>query len=599
MLAELLDQHSIRLRSLHAGYTEHTQCPACEGGRTREKSLAVTIDADGEGATWTCHRATCASSPGGVRVHADRAPRVDRRPYQRPVMHSDTQRANRPEWLYDVFAERKIGARVVETLGIYATERDFGHPFGKMPTIVFPYRLNGETVNRKYRSHPKQAMAQERDALPTLFNVDALGSTPSEVIIVEGEMDVAAIMECGVNHVVSLKDGAPQAVRPETDPQAKRFLGLGTHAEILAKATRVVLAGDMDAPGLAMREELARRLGRHRCWLVTWPDGHKDAGDVLRELGPDEVLAALNDATPYPIEGIQALKVGSLLALRALPAPTLLSTGCSATDQIIKLPAEGRLIVVTGYPGHGKTNWTRFVMVHTMTRHDRRWVVFTPEMQPWEQFVAECAEVKVRRPFYPKPGLTSMSQDEILDVERWFASRLVMLVCDAETDAPTVDWLIEHATIAVLRHGVTDFLVDPWNEVDQTRAPGVTETDHIGRSLQRLKAFALRHGVNVWVVAHPAKPQPKPGDAKGAVAPGPYDISGSAHWFNRSDVGLTVHSPEPGKANVHLWKARYRRFGQRGAVATLDFDQALGLYSTPAAELLDDAPPSHWQDFDR
>jgi twinkle protein len=563
MLADLLDQNQIRLKSLHAGHTEHVICPHCGGGKTREKCLSVTIDQDGDGATWICHRATCPSSPGGARVTASAYRVAPRRPWQRPAEHTRDQQSNRPQWLYEAFSARQIGARVIHALGIYAVQREFGHPFGKLPTVVFPYRFNGEIVNRKYRSHPKQTMAQERDAQPTLYNVDSLGAEPEEIIWVEGEMDVAAIMECGLNHAVSLKDGAPASVEAGSDPEAKRFQALATHADLLAKPKRIVLAGDMDAPGLALREILARRLGRHRCWLVTWPDGHKDAGDVLRELGPDAVLAAIQSATPYPIEGLNRVTPGTLRALRAMPPPGLMTTGTDATDRILKLPAEGRLIIVTGVPGSGKTNWTRFVMVHVMKNHNRKWAVFSPEMQPWESFVAECAEVLTLKSFYQRHGLPSLSDDEIDHAERWFEPRLVMLVCDAENQAPTLDWLLEHATISVLRDGTTDLLIDPWNEVETSRGNGQTETEQIGKALQRFKAFALRHGCNVWITAHPSKPDPK-ADAK--AAPGPYQIAGcysedtevltADGWKHHIDISSSdkVCCFDP-TANVLIWQS--------------------------------------------
>jgi twinkle protein len=233
-------------------------------------------------------------------------------------------------------------------------------------------------------------------------------------------------------------------------------------------------------------------------------------------------------------------------------------------------------------------------MVHTATNHDRRWAVFSPEMQPWEQFAAECAEVFKRKPFWPKGGVAGMTDAEVLDAERWLCDRVTMLVCDAEDEAPTIEWILERARATVLRDGVTDLLIDPWNEIDQQRKSGETETDYVARTLQRLKAFALRHGCNVWIIVHPAKPVLLKSGEKRA-APGPYDISGSAHWANKTDLGITIHSPNSGTSEVHLWKPRFRRWGKRGAVALLDFDEITGCYQSQRIAAPDGLPRS-WHD---
>lgn len=575
-LPDILAAAGIRLKRLESGRTEHIRCPKCEGGRTGEVSLAVTVDEDGRGATWICHRGSCGWQDG-ARVRSDRLPTRER-PTKPPPQHAAAQVENRPDWLYAFFADRRIGARTVNEFGCYAVTRWFPNGLGDRPCIVFPYRFNGAVVNRKYRPHPeKQPQQQERDALPTLFNVDHLGAEPDEVVWCEGEPDVMALFECGIPNAVTLKDGAPSQVNAANE---KRFEALRTHEKVLEKAKRIVLAGDNDPPGLALREELARRLGRHRCWVVDWPDGCKDACDTLRAKGPDVVVKAVRGAQPYPIDGLQRVTGNRLLDLRRMPPPRTMSTGTDVSDAILRLPTEGRLIIVSGIPNHGKTTWTRFVMVHTAQHHDRRWTVFSPEMQPWEHFVAQCAEVLSGKPFWPVPGVPSMSDEEIFDIGEWLGKRLTMLVCDAEDQAPTLDWLLERARAAVLRDGTTDLLLDPWNEVDQSRPVGMTETDFIGRGLQRLKAFALRHGCNVWIIAHPAKPVLLKSGEKRA-APGPYDIASSAHWANKPDVGLTVHSPNSGQTELHVWKARMSRWGKRGTVATMNYNPLCGRYSAP------------------
>ena len=81
-----------------------------------------------------------------------------------------------------------------------------------------------------------------------------------------------------------------------------------------------MLATDNDEPGQALAEELARRLGRERCWRVRFPAGEadaaapeseephpgfrKDANDVLLNDGPEALQALIQAAEPYPIRGL-------------------------------------------------------------------------------------------------------------------------------------------------------------------------------------------------------------------------------------------------------------------------------------------------------
>ena len=83
--------------------------------------------------------------------------------------------------------------------------------------------------------------------------------------------------------------------------------------------------------------------------------------------------------------------------------------------------------------------------------------------------------------------------------------------------------------------------------------------------LSRVRTFAMAHGVHIWFVAHPTKMQRS---ADGSVPPpNGYDVSGSAAWFAKADMGMTVHRPDRQHSNrteVHIWKVRFNWTGGRG-----------------------------------
>ena len=94
------------------------------------------------------------------------------------------------------------------------------------------------------------------------------------VIVVEGEMDKLALEEAGYTNVVSVPDGAPGKVKEDELPdkeQDKTFSFVWKCEHIFERALRVVLATDNDPPGIALAEELARRVGREKCFVVRWP----------------------------------------------------------------------------------------------------------------------------------------------------------------------------------------------------------------------------------------------------------------------------------------------------------------------------------------
>ena len=93
-----------------------------------------------------------------------------------------------------------------------------------------------------------------------------------------------------------------------------------------------------------------------------------------------------------------------------------------------------------------------------------------------------------------------------------------------------------------------------------------------GRAIKALKRFAKAFDVHLIIVAHPAKQQK---DEKGEYrVPTLYDISDSAHWYNKADLGVIVHRFSD-YSLIKVAKSRYHdEIGVPGDVqATFHFEE--------------------------
>jgi len=125
-------------------------------------------------------------------------------------------------------------------------------------------------------------------------------------------------------------------------------------------------------------------------------------------------------------------------------------------------------------------------------------------------------------------------------------------------------------------------LIDPWNELESTRPEKTSETDFIGLCLKRSRMFARKHDVWFGIVAHPTKMRkdPKTGDYP---IPTLYDISGSAHWYNKADNGLIIHRDFVNHTTrIIIQKIKFKYYGRPGEVE-MKYDVESGRYSELSA----------------
>lgn len=532
---EKLQEQGISLRSWRGG-DHKTTCPRCSHTRKKKKDpcLSVTIEDDG-GAVWKCHNCNWS---GGIGAPQGTQPRpIRKKPPVRLVEPATTQISDEvASWL----ARRGISTETAEHFGIYRTEKSFGdRPEG---CIVFPYRVDGQLVNNKYRTKDKR-FRQEGGATRSLFNIDAVREYWQEtgdrtVIFVEGEMDVLSMYEVGYTNVVTLPDGAPQEAKYDEDD--KRFKALQSH-EWLNDADRVILAVDGDNAGQALQLELIHRFGKDRCWTIEFPSiadiPCKDANDILlMQDGAELLKEVIENAKPFPVDGLFTAKdyEREVFNIYEGKVQKPLSTGFTELDKIYQV-MPSTFCIVTGVPNHGKSNFIDQLAVNMAREHDWKFAVFSPEHST-PNHLRRLAEKVAKKPFDVGPS-ERMTADDLLGAMQFLNERFYFI--ESEENVPNIDWLLTKARAACLNYGVKGIIIDPYNEIDASRSDNKREDEHIRDLISACKQFCRRHEVAMWMVAHPAKMQRN----QDGVIPEPtlYDVSGSAHWNNMADVGLVVY----------------------------------------------------------
>lgn len=538
-------------------------CPKCtpnrKPGNQRRKDLAVNTYDN----VFVCHHCGWSGSlatgqgerslPPQARTPVRKTVWEEPRPL--PAVSVPTLWEKVVEW----FAERGIPESALTEFGITASSEYCPMCEGEVGNTLFPYYVDGKHINTKHRCGKKH-FRMEKGAQRVLYNLDAI-TDHDTIYIVEGEIDAMSVHAAGFPNVVSVPDGAPAA---DAKNYNSKFSFLEAAEDKLAHVRKFIIATDADAPGQKLMDELVRRFGPEKCSRVVWPEGIKDANECLVEMGDWGLASVLDMAEPVPVEGIitfddLARDLDELYRNGEDPGLTL---GYPALDAHYRV-APGYMSIVTGIPGHGKSGVIDQLVVRMAERHGWPITFFSPEQQPLKRHAQHILELRTGKPFLDGPT-PRMTPDEVKQASAW--ANLMFSFIDVEE--PSIDIILEKARVEVYRRGIKGMVIDPWNELEHHRPNHMSETEYISDALSRLRRFARMHDLHLWIIAHPTKLRRNEDGSE--PVPGLYDISGSANFRNKADMGLSVWrdiSLNDSKVQVHVTKVRYTAHGDLGAVS--------------------------------
>ena len=423
-------------------------------------------------------------------------------------------------------------------------------------TIHFNYYKDGELVATKLRSGDKMFRQAKAGCEQVCYNLDGIRDT-SDCYIVEGEIDALSLAEIGYTQVISVPDGGSD----------KTMHWLVDYYEThFANKKTIYICVDNDTVGSGLADELAKHFDPDQYVLVTDYGNDpktgaklKDANECLTLLGPDTLRLKLSQGRTVRPEGDADMEaLGSDLdELYAHGLPKGIKIGFRNLDDYVRLE-KGRLVIVTGTPGSGKSQFLDQVAEKMAIGHGWRFSMFSPEMMPLSLHMAMLVSKFTGKPF---------NREELNEMQYLRAKqRVIDHFHFIDPDSYDLDGILDIARYQVRKYGCDALVIDPWNDLTMN-GDGITKTDDINTALLKILTFAQRQQVVVFVMAHPSKIQ----RTKDGQTPTPTlsDISGSIHFYNRADIGLVVvrHNEEGREyTEIKVAKMRFANLGKLGDV---------------------------------
>lgn len=561
------EDYGIKGINQHGASEQRTHCPQCptikpyeHQNSFRDKDLAVNVSKG----TWHCHR--CGWS-GGLQK--------EKKEFTRPTFQKiESKSQPLADKNMDFFTTRGIPKEVVDRNKI-TKDKVFIVKHGKVsPVICFNYFVGDDLVNVKCRTVDKQ-FTQAKGGAKVFYKLNDIEGE-STVIITEGEMDALSYEVAGYKNAISVPEGG---LGPDEKPVSKMKF-LDNCAEYFENVTKIYLALDADTKGFGMRDELARRLGRHRCYIVHYPEGCKDANEVLLKHGKTELVNSITTAEPYPIEGevrVKDLK-DEMAYLHKHGYPNGARTGWTEFDDHLKFH-DSVLTVITGIPSHGKSNFLDNLMLRLAVKNGWKFGIFSPENGKTEIHLQRLCEILVGKPLLPTYN-NQMTAIEMNDAMNWLDEHVYFI--RPENEDFSLHNILELTTYYVRKYGIKGLIIDPWNTVEH-EFKGESETEYTKKVLNQLTYFERTHGLHLFLVAHPTKIKKRKDGDKYDI-PTLYDIAGSANWYNKAELGITVYREFSSdfKTTKHtavfIQKVKHRFMGHTGMVK-FQFDQTCQRYN--------------------
>ena len=562
-LIDKFNQHG-----LDVGKTQGT-CPLCSSTRKPENRKKKCASYDWQRGIGTCHNC---DTP--FQLHTYKRKGKAEREYVIPTEINSQKTINRPatdktiQW----FKTRGISKQTLDELKVSVGKEYMPQTNNTENTIQFNYYVGGQLTNIKYRDARKNFKLY-KGAEKVFYNIDNIVGH-DDCVIVEGEMDVLALHEAGVTNAVSVPNGATL--------NTNNLDYLDNCIDYFEDKKKIIIAVDNDPPGIALQQELIRRLGAEVCFIATFDDC-KDANEYLLKYSAKELMSRIKQAHPVPLENVTTFRdiEDEVTDFVRNGFKRGFTVGLHNFDKIFSTYTK-QFITVTGIPSSGKSDFVDQMCVGYNREYGWKTAFASPENAPTYLH----AHKLMRKVWGDMPNKGDIGGNKWNQVAQHVNDNFFFI----DMERYTLESVLRKGAELVKRKGIKCLVIDPYNKVRDVDCTTEDVNKYTMEYLTKIETFAKKYDVLVFIVAHPTKMYK---NQEGKIEePTMYNIKGGGEWYDASYHGLLVHRDYEAKTTkVKVLKCKFQNLGENGAEAQFTWEPRSGCFVPHEMPDLDDKMP--------
>lgn len=478
-------------------------CPYCNPKPTRDNIKTFSIDL--KTGQFKCFRASCGVTGNMITLAKDfdfsLGNEIDEY-YQPKKQYKQFESFNKRK---EPIIPKLEAIQYLESRGIpesVAKEYEITVQTDKPNILVFPfYDEKGILQFVKYRktdySKEKDKSKEwcEANCKPILFGMKQCKDF-KRLVITEGQMDSLSVATAGIGNAVSVPTGA------------KGFTWVPYCWNWINQFEEIIVFGDFEKGHITLLDELSRRL-KITVKHVREEDYKdcKDANEILKKYGKEQVKACVENAVIVPIK--QIIQLSDVQDVDIFKIPKL-RTGIKKMDRLLYggLPFGG-VVLISGKPGEGKSTLASQILVNAIYQNYKCFA-YSGELpnylfKAWIDFqIAGCRHIIEYQNQWGDTNY-NISQTNKQMIADWYKGKC-FLYDNSIIDGDEKESLVNVAQNAIMQYGVQVVLLDNlMTAIDLESTFGSDKYERQSLFVKKLARIALRHNVLILLVAHKRK----------------------------------------------------------------------------------------------